>query len=69
MLDPSAEEIRRWGNAAISEIAEYLETIRNRRVYPSTSSRELRHQLKQSLPVEGLGFGPLLATFRDVLVP
>ena len=41
-LDPSAEEIRQWGNAAIEVMAGYLDSIRDRRVYPQTSSRQIR---------------------------
>ena len=68
-LDPSAEEILRWGNAAIAAMAEYLGSIRDRRVYPETTAREIREKLRNSLPETGVDFERLLETFRDVLVP
>ena len=39
LLDPSAEEIRRWGNAAIEAMTDYLSSIRDRRVYPDTAAQ------------------------------
>jgi aromatic-L-amino-acid/L-tryptophan decarboxylase len=67
-LDPSADEIRRWGNAAIEAMAGYLESIRDRRVYPRTTARQIREQLKRALPDEGVDFDRLLTTFNDVIV-
>ena len=69
MLDPSEEEVRRWGTAAIDALANYLGTIRERRVYPAISAREIREKLDESLPVEGEEFRRVLNTFRDVVVP
>ncbi|MFL6567964.1 MAG: pyridoxal phosphate-dependent decarboxylase family protein, partial [Chthoniobacterales bacterium] len=69
MLDPSPEEIRRWGNAATAVMADYLGSIRDERVYPTTSSREIRDQLDPTLPRDGSNFDELLATFRDTIVP
>jgi aromatic-L-amino-acid decarboxylase len=68
-LDPSADEIRRWGNAAIEAMAGYLDSIRDRRVYPRTTSRQIRESLDRTLPEEGVGFERLLETFNDVIVP
>jgi glutamate/tyrosine decarboxylase-like PLP-dependent enzyme len=67
-LDPSAAEIRRWGNAAIEAMASYLDSIRDRRVYPSTTARQIREKLDLALPNEGVGFDRLLETFNDVIV-
>ena len=50
LLDPSPEQIRSWANAAVELMAEYLGTIRNRPVYPHTSSRQIREHLDSSLP-------------------
>ena len=69
MLDPSPEEIRLWGEAAVDEVAQYLGTIRERRVYPQTSAEEIRRQLSRELPIEGTGFEQLLDTFRETLLP
>ena len=32
-LDPSADEIRRWGKATVDVMAEYLGSLRERRVW------------------------------------
>jgi aromatic-L-amino-acid decarboxylase len=68
LLDPSPEQIRSWGNAAAELMAEYLGAIRNRRVYPATSSRQIREQLDSSLPKEPTTFDELLHSFRDTLI-
>jgi aromatic-L-amino-acid decarboxylase len=67
-LDPSVGEIRRWGNAAIEAMADYLDSLRGRRVYPSTIARQIRENLDRALPDEGAGFDRLLETFNDVIV-
>jgi len=67
-LDPSAEEIRRWGNAAIDTVADYLGSIRERRLYPQTTSSQIRQQLDQTLPDQGTDFETLLDHFREVIV-
>jgi aromatic-L-amino-acid decarboxylase len=67
-LDPSPEQIRSWANAAVELMAEYLGTIRNRRVYPATSSRQIREQLDSRLPKEPTNFDELLHTFRNTLI-
>jgi len=67
-LDPSADAVRRWGNAAIEAMASYLDSIRDRRVYPSTTARQIRQELDRALPEEGVGFDRLLEIFNDVIV-
>ncbi|MBA3882053.1 MAG: aminotransferase class V-fold PLP-dependent enzyme [Chthoniobacterales bacterium] len=68
-LDPSAEEIRRWGDAAVGWMAEYLHCVRELRVYPETTSRDIRERLDEELPTESLPFLKVLDTFREVVVP
>src|SRR5207249_12322873 len=68
LLDPSPEQIRSWANAAVDLIADYLSTIRDRRVYPSTSSRQIRERLDSSLPEEPVNFDELLYTLRNTLI-
>src|ERR1700732_1699013 len=68
LLDPSPEQIRSWANAAVELMAEYLGTIRNRPVYPHTSSRQIRERLDSSLPEEPVNFDELLYIFRDTLI-
>ncbi|HEV3409860.1 MAG TPA: pyridoxal-dependent decarboxylase [Chthoniobacterales bacterium] len=67
-LEPSADEIRRWGEAAVASMADYLATIRERPLYPRTSSREIRAHLHAALPQEGVAFEELLRNFEDVIV-
>ena len=67
-LDPSADEIRQWGHAAIEAMTSYLDSIRDRRVYPRTTSRQIRENLDRTLPEEGVDFDRLLETFSDTIV-
>jgi aromatic-L-amino-acid/L-tryptophan decarboxylase len=68
LLDPTPDQIRSWSNAAIELMAEYLATIRNRPLYPNTTSREIRDRLDPELPQEPVGFDRLLGTFREVVI-
>ena len=68
LLDPSSGQIRSWANAAVELMAEYLGTIRDRRVYPSTSSRHIRERLDSRLPEKPVNFDELIRTFRDTLI-
>jgi aromatic-L-amino-acid decarboxylase len=69
MLDPSAGEIRDWGNSVIEFMADYLAGLRERRVYGHMSSREIRDRLDPTLPIKGTDFDGLLKVFRDTIVP
>src|SRR5437667_10235613 len=68
LLDPSPEQIRSWAHAAVELMAEYLGTIRNRTVYPHTSSRQIQGRLDSSLPEEPTTFHELLHIFDDTLI-
>src|SRR5437868_12478715 len=68
LLDASPEQIRSWASTAVELMAEYLGTIRNRRVYPATSSRQIRERLDSSLPEIPTSFDEILHTFRDTLI-
>src|SRR5436189_12138 len=67
-LDPSADEIRAWGRAAVEAMAGYLDSLGQRRVYPKTTARQIREQLEPVPPDEGVDFDRLLKTFDDVIV-
>jgi len=67
-LDPSADEIRRWGRAAVEAMATYLHSLPGRKVYPRTTSREIREKLERFLPREGVDFDHLLEVFDEVIV-
>jgi len=72
VLDGVREEARkmegRLGKADREKLQEYLASIRDRRVYPDTTSHEIRKRLDRTLPSEPSDFGELLDTFRDVIL-
>jgi glutamate/tyrosine decarboxylase-like PLP-dependent enzyme len=69
MLEPSADEIRDWGNAVTQFIIEYIGGLRDQPVYRHTSAREIRDRLDRALPTEGSDFEALLKVFRETIVP
>ena len=69
MLDPSADEIRNWGNSVIQLMTDYLGDLRDHRVYGRMSSREIRGRLDSRLPTEGTDFDGLLKVFRETIIP
>jgi aromatic-L-amino-acid decarboxylase len=69
MLDPSADEIRDWGNPVIELMADYLGNLRDRRVYRDMSSREIRDRLDATVPTKGIDFDGLLKVFRETVIP
>src|SRR5215831_3880795 len=69
MLEPSADEIREWGNSVTQFVMEYLGGLRNRPVYRRTSSCEIRSGLDSKLPIKGTDFDSLLKVFRETIVP
>src|SRR5438270_13740345 len=69
MLDPSAEEIRDWGNSIIELMANYLGELRDRPVYRRMSSREIRDRLDPAMPIKGIDFDDLLKVFRETIIP
>jgi aromatic-L-amino-acid/L-tryptophan decarboxylase len=66
-LHPSEETVRRWGEAAVAEMAKYLSGLRPRRLYPQTTSREIREKLWSDLPNEPVAFDELLDKFREIV--
>src|SRR6266436_7925584 len=69
MLDPSADEIRDWGNSVTEFMIKYLGDLRDRRVYRHTSSREIRDRLDAALPAKGIDFDSLLKVFCETIIP
>jgi len=69
MLEPTADEIRDWGNSVIQLMVDYLGDLRDRRVYRQMSSREIREKLDPALPTKGIGFDGLLKVFRENIIP
>src|SRR5947207_6885635 len=68
MLDPSADEIRVWGDSVIELMTDYLGDLRDRPVYRRMSSREIRDQLDATLPTKGIDFDALLKIFREIII-
>jgi len=68
MLEPSADEIRKWSNSVAQFMIDYLEGLRRRPVYRHTSSREIRSRLDPALPVKGTDFDSLLNVFQETIV-
>jgi aromatic-L-amino-acid/L-tryptophan decarboxylase len=69
MLDPSADEIRDWGNSVIELMTDYLGGLRDRPVYGHMSSRKIRDRLDAALPTKGIDFDGLLKVFRETIIP
>jgi aromatic-L-amino-acid decarboxylase len=69
MLDPSADEIRAWGNSVIQLMSDYLGNLRDRGVYRHIFSRRIRDRLDATLPTKGTDFDGLLRVFREDIIP
>jgi aromatic-L-amino-acid decarboxylase len=69
MLDPSADEIRDWGNSVIQFMVDYLGGRNHRGVYRHMSSRRIRDRLDPALPTKGIDFDELLKVFREAIIP
>ena len=69
MLDPSADEIRDWGNSVIQLMTDYLCNLRDRGVYCHMFSRRIRDRLDATLPTKGTDFDGLLRVFREDIIP
>src|SRR5216110_1480286 len=69
MLDPSADEIRDWGNSVIQLISDYLRSLRDRGGYRHMFSRGIRNRLDAALPTKGTDFDGLLKVFREDIIP
>src|SRR5438309_10200849 len=69
MLDPSADEIRDWGNSVIQLMTDYLCNLRDRGVYRHMFSRRIRDRLDRALPTKGTDFDALLNVFCERIIP
>jgi glutamate/tyrosine decarboxylase-like PLP-dependent enzyme len=69
MLDPSADEIRAWGDSALRLVAAYLAELDERKVNREMTSGEIRDRLDPTLPIEGSNFESLLQVFREIIIP
>jgi len=62
-------ELRQWGEAILDFVVRYHEGIRDRRLAPDTTSREIRAVFDRTLPEEGVGFAATLEDFEERLLP
>ncbi|MBO0695259.1 MAG: aminotransferase class V-fold PLP-dependent enzyme, partial [Verrucomicrobia bacterium] len=69
MLDPSADEVRNWGDSVIELMTNYLADLRDHKIYGRMSSREIRERIDSALPIKGTDFDGLLRAFRENIVP
>src|SRR6266705_6252907 len=69
MLDPSADEIRDWGNSVIQLMSDYLGNLLDRAVYRHMFSGRIRDRLDATLPTKGTDFDGLLRVFREDIIP
>jgi len=69
MLDPSADEMRAWGNSVVELMVDYLGEVGGRKIYGDFSSREIRARLDDALPANGGDFDSLLKVFRETIIP
>jgi len=67
-LNPSPDEFREWGKAAVDAIAKYLGSVGEPPLYPRTSSKEIRQRLNEALGRDGTPFPELLQIFNDTIV-
>ena len=65
----SADELRRWGHAAVDWVADYLETIEQHPVVPDVTPGEVRASLPPSPPANPEPFDTVLADLDRVVVP
>ncbi|XP_031788572.1 histidine decarboxylase isoform X4 [Nasonia vitripennis] len=63
------EEYRQHGKEMVDYIADYLENIRKRRVYPSVSPGYLRNILPQSAPVDGEPWADIFDDIEKCIMP
>lgn len=63
------EEYRRHGKEMVDYIADYLENIRSRRVYPAVSPGYLRNVLPASAPVDGESWEDIFSDIERCIMP
>ncbi|KAI5699671.1 hypothetical protein M8J75_006718 [Diaphorina citri] len=63
------EEYRRRGKEMVDYIADYLENIRDRRVYPDVKPGYLRSLVPESAPVEPEKWDTIMGDIEKVIMP
>ena len=62
-------EFRQHGKEMIDYIADYLETIRERKVYPDVKPQFLSKSLPTEAPVDGHTFDNIMKDFDQIVMP
>src|SRR5262245_38477536 len=68
-LEPSSAELKLWVEAVLHMVVRYQESLRDRRLAPDTTSREIRAVFDRALPEEGQGFAATLQEYEERLLP
>ncbi|XP_070514259.1 histidine decarboxylase isoform X2 [Cardiocondyla obscurior] len=63
------EDYRKYGKEMVDYIADYLENIRSRRVYPAVSPGYLRNVLPASAPVDGEPWEDIFTDIEKCIMP
>lgn len=66
-LEPSSDELRRWGACVLDWMVRYHDGLRVRRLAPDTTSREIRTAFDRALPEDGVGFEAALDDYQRLL--
>ena len=62
-------EFRQHGKEMIDYIADYFETIRERKVYPDVKPNFLTEVLPKEAPMEGHTFENIMKDFDQIIIP
>ena len=65
----NSDEYRDWGKKMIDYSATYLDTIRERVVYPEIKPGYLRHMIPEHAPLEPEPFENILEDVERVIMP
>ncbi|MGM0555823.1 MAG: pyridoxal phosphate-dependent decarboxylase family protein [Myxococcota bacterium] len=63
------DAFRKWAHTAVDWMADYLDTLEDRRVTPDVEPGELRAEFEATPPLEGESFLDIFQDFRETIVP
>lgn len=69
MADMDFKEYRKRGKQMVDYIADYLENIRDRRVYPDVKPGYMRNLLPESAPIDGENWDSIFNDVERVIMP
>ncbi|CAF1560415.1 unnamed protein product [Didymodactylos carnosus] len=65
----NADEFRKYGKEMIDFIADYLSTVRDRRVYPNVKPGYMRPLIAEDAPREGESWNSIFEDIERVIMP